>query len=144
MWIQVEALEHHADFRAQPRDLARGGDADAIDHDLAAVDLLQPIDAAKQRALAGPARTANDHDLACLDAQVDIVQHVQRAEVLMDVAELDHSSNWYRGSNQRTTLVIAKQLTKYPAPRIRYSAYGANTAFFVTLTARKKSITPMA
>src|ERR1700744_3215584 len=102
MWIQVEALEHHADFRAQPRDLARGGDTDAVDHNLAAVDLLEPVDAAKQCALAGAAWTADDDDLACLNAEVDIVQHVQRAEVLMDVAEFDHSSNWYRGSNQRT------------------------------------------
>ena len=60
----------------------------SVDEHLACGGLLEPIDAADERGLAG-ARRSDDHELlARLDGQVDILQHVKIAEVLIETADL--------------------------------------------------------
>ena len=53
------------------------------------LDGLQPVDGPAQRRLARPGRTEHDDDLALADRQIDVLQHVQVTEVLVDVAEHD-------------------------------------------------------
>jgi hypothetical protein len=68
---------------------ARGGQRGAVDVDRAGVDGLQPVDRAAQRGLAA-AGGADHHDhLAAPDREVDVLQHVQRAEVLVHTIEDD-------------------------------------------------------
>jgi hypothetical protein len=60
----------------------------AVDDDPALLVLLQRVDAADQRRLARP-RGAADHDPLALDRQVDVAQHVERAEPLVHAPDLD-------------------------------------------------------
>ena len=69
--------------RSRASSLALGGQRLAVDGDLAGVDGLQPVDGAAQRRLPGAGRPDDDHDLAPGDRQVDVLEHVQRAEVLL-------------------------------------------------------------
>jgi hypothetical protein len=87
---QVEVLKHHPDLAADRLDvLDVVVQLDAVDEDMALLVLLEPVDAADHCRLAGPRRPA-DHDLlALLDLQVDVPQHVELAEPLVDVAEDD-------------------------------------------------------
>ena len=65
---QVEVLEHHADLAADLVDVLEVvGQLDAVDDDLALLVLLQPVDAADQRRLAGAGRPADDDPLALVD-----------------------------------------------------------------------------
>jgi hypothetical protein len=87
---QVERLEDHADLGPQPRQgLALLGQRPAVDHDRAGVDGLQPVDRPAQRRLAGPGRPDDHHHLPAADGEVDVLEDVQRTEVLVDVAQLD-------------------------------------------------------
>ena len=59
---EVEVLEHHADFAADLVDaLEVVGELGAVDDDAALLVLLEPVDAADHRRLAGAGRAA-DHD----------------------------------------------------------------------------------
>ena len=98
---QVEALEHHAELRADALDLAAVGrhgvavavglelDLLAVDADQAAGRVFQAVDAAKQRRLAG-ARTADDGDhVAVAGRERDALQHMQLAEFLVQVLDVN-------------------------------------------------------
>ena len=66
---QVEALEDDADVLAQRVHVdAAPGDAVAVDADLAALDRLEPVDAAQQRRLPAARRPDEAHDLVLVDA----------------------------------------------------------------------------
>ena len=68
---QVEALEHHADFAPDLVDAPQiGPEFDAVDDDLAFLELLQRVDAADQRRFARARRTA-DHDALALGRHRD-------------------------------------------------------------------------
>ena len=87
---QVEVLEHHADFAAHLVDLLQVvGELDAVDDDLALLVLLQPVDAADHRRLAGTRRPADDDALAAHDLQVDVLQHVEVAVPFVHGDDLD-------------------------------------------------------
>ena len=87
---QVELLEHHADLAADRRDVPRVlVQLDAVDDDPALVVLLQPVDAADQRRFAGSRRAADHHPLALRDVEVDVAQHVDVAEPLVDALQFD-------------------------------------------------------
>ncbi len=62
----------------------------AVDRDVAAVDLLELVDAAQQGALARPGRAEHDGDLAGGDGQVDAVEHLVLSVALADVVDDDH------------------------------------------------------
>ncbi|MET4831451.1 hypothetical protein ABIF44_000858 [Bradyrhizobium japonicum] len=87
---QIKALEHHADFATHRVDVLEvGPELDAVDDNLALLKLLQRIDAADQRRLAG-ARGAADHDaLALADLEVDVAQHVKLAVPFVEAGNLD-------------------------------------------------------
>ena len=63
---------------------------DAVDPDLARLHRLEVVEAAEERALAGAARSDDYHDLAARDLEAHVVEDVQPAEVLVDVADLNH------------------------------------------------------
>ena len=96
---QVELLEHHADAdagaligdiarRQQPAVVAKAETASADAH-RAGIPVLEMIDAAKQRALAGTARSQQRHDLADADGQIEPVEHGLRAVALAQILDLD-------------------------------------------------------
>jgi hypothetical protein len=87
---EVEALEDHADLGTQlGQRLALCGQRRAVQGDRALVDRLEPVDRAAQRRLARSGR-ADDHDhLALGDSQLDVLEGVQRPEVLLHTAQDD-------------------------------------------------------
>ena len=66
------------------------GEQCAVEVDLAAVDRFETVDRATQRRLAGARRTEKYHHLPGGDVEVDVAQHVQVAEMLVDVLQRDH------------------------------------------------------
>jgi hypothetical protein len=80
---QVEGLEDHADVRPHPGQGATlEGQRLVVDLDRPAVDALQAVDGAAQRALARARGTDHDDDLAGRDVQVDGAQRLEVAERL--------------------------------------------------------------
>ena len=83
---EIVALEHHADAGALAGKLAAGqamapaaasdavAERLAVEPDLAALELLEEIDAAQQRRLARAARADDRHDVARKDVEVDAAQ----------------------------------------------------------------------
>ena len=101
---QVERLEDHADVGAQPgQRLALRGQRLAVEGDRAGVDRLQPVDRPAQRRLARPGRADDHDDLAAVDRQVDVLQDVQLAEVLVDLRRARRAASpaavWARGGD---------------------------------------------
>jgi len=98
---QVEALEHHAEPRADALDLAAVGgravavavalqaDLLAIDADEAAGGVLEAVDAAQQRRLSGTGPADDGHNIAVARRQRYALQHVQFAEFLVQVVDVD-------------------------------------------------------
>ena len=84
-----EVLVDHAD--AQPDRLPRGVDRHrfAVEHDLALVRVVEPVEDVHQRRLAGPVLPEQRVDLAALQLEVDRVVRDQRAEALGDPAQLE-------------------------------------------------------
>ena len=87
---QVERLEHHADLGTQPGQcLPLLGQWLAVEFNGAGVDRLQPVDGAAQGGLTRPGGADHHDDLAPGDGQIDVLEHVQRAEVLVDTLQDD-------------------------------------------------------
>src|SRR5262249_55581951 len=93
---QVEALEDHPDLGSLPRDVLLGvldelavalpvADQVAVDLDPSAVDLLQVVDAAKERRLPPAGGPDDDDDLAASHVERDPAQHLEAAEPLVNV-----------------------------------------------------------
>ncbi len=90
MGEEIEGLEHDADFAPQFVHVdARPRHSVALKHDLAAVNGLQSIDAAKQGGLAAARRTDEADDLVLLDLEIDPAQHGKRTEALLDFSEFE-------------------------------------------------------
>src|SRR5688572_11263820 len=88
---QVEVLEHHPDFAAHLVDLLQVmRQLGAVDYDLAALVLLQAVDAADHGRLAGTGRAAHHDALALVDRQVYVLEDMKLAEPLVDRAHFDH------------------------------------------------------
>jgi hypothetical protein len=113
---QVELLKHHADLAAHLVDLLEIlGQLHAIDDDAAALPVLDAVDAAKQRRFAAARRSANDDALAAHDLEIDIAQHVELAEPLVQTADLDgdgvlgraHVGRDVRPRSLRSSFVVA-------------------------------------
>ena len=107
---QVEVLEHHAHLAPHLVDAAEiAGEFRAVDHDAAALVLLQPVDAADERGLAGAGGPANDDALAPLHVKVHIAKHVKIAEPLV------HGSHF----DCRAPSRVCHSYLRVPAPRRR-------------------------
>ena len=88
---EVERLEDHADVSPQLRKrLALVGEFFAVDGDRPSLEWLESVDRAAERGLARPRRTENDDNLTFADGQIDVFEHVQVAEVLVDPGDDDH------------------------------------------------------
>ena len=71
---QVERLEDHPDVGPELRQLlALGRQQPAVEPDLALVDRLEAVDGPAERRLAGARRSDDDHDLAAIDREVDVL-----------------------------------------------------------------------
>ncbi|MEY9485832.1 hypothetical protein RKD26_001626 [Streptomyces calvus] len=87
---EVEGLEDHPDVGPQPGELlALMGQGLAVDRDRTGVDRLQAVDGAAQGGLPGPGGSDDHDDFAAGDRQVDVLEYVQRAEVLVDILQDD-------------------------------------------------------
>ncbi len=93
---EVELLEDDADPLPDLVDLdASLGDLLALEEDPPALDRLQQVDRAEQRALAAPARADDDEGLARGHLEVDAVEDEVVAEALVDLlAPDDRSPRW--------------------------------------------------
>src|SRR5579883_2968599 len=90
VWIEVERLEHHADALAGMIDVClRTQHVDAVDDDRTRRRLLEPVEAAQQGRLARARRADHEHHLAFGDRQVDTLQDMKGAEVLVDGPRID-------------------------------------------------------
>jgi hypothetical protein len=86
--VRVErvALEHHRQVALrgrQPRDVA------AVEVDAAGAERLEPGDQAQQRRLAAAGRPDEHGELAARDRQVDALDRLDLAELLLDALELE-------------------------------------------------------
>lgn len=72
---QVEALEDHADLAAHLAQLlaAGGGHVPAVDEDLPARGLHQAVDGPEEGGLARTGQADDDHELAVMDGQADVL-----------------------------------------------------------------------
>ena len=81
---QVEMLEHHAHLLAVEVDVHRlAGQIHAVEEDGAGGRLLQHVQAAQQRGLAGTGGADDGHHLALVDVQVTAIQRVNGAVVVL-------------------------------------------------------------
>ena len=93
---EVELLEDHAALHAdlvhvllEAAAVAAAGDVHVADPDLAGRGVLEEVQAAQEGALAGAGRP-DEHDyLALVDLEVDALEHVVPAEVLLQALDLD-------------------------------------------------------
>src|SRR5690606_39064423 len=112
-------LEHDAEIAAEIRN-APGGQAPdvlAVDDGLAARGALDQADELEQGGLAGARMAGDEHHLAALDLEADVLERVVLAGVaLEDVAELDH------GSEAGRTAHDTRKRRRLISPCIRSSA----------------------
>src|SRR6266540_1111961 len=82
---QVELLEHHAHVRAQAGQLpALARQRPAVEQDGAVVDRFQTVDRPAQGGLARAGGAEHDDDIAGVDLEVDVLEHVKLTEMLVD------------------------------------------------------------
>src|SRR5581483_9679117 len=82
---ELEVLEHHSDSPPDVRQVGLAvGDLDVVEEDLAVLRLLEPVQTAKQRALAGAARADDADDLAAANGEVHVAQHLEVAEAFAE------------------------------------------------------------
>src|SRR5205085_11201589 len=106
---QIELLEYHADLAADGLDVLHiRGQLYAGDEDLAALMLLQPIDAADHRRFARARRPADDDPLAPADVEVDVPEDVEVAVPFVDAAQLDDRRSRSRVGHRRRPLLNSR------------------------------------
>ena len=87
---QVERLEHHAHFRTQFGEfLAFLRQRFAVDADIAGIDGFQTVDGAAHRGFARAGRSDDDEHLAFAYGEVDVLEHMQIAIMLLDMGQFD-------------------------------------------------------
>ena len=87
---QVVLLKHHADLQPEAAQVGMACvDALAVDADRSRIDALQSVERAQQRALSGTAAADDRDDLARFDIQIDTLQDVRRAELLVQLRDFN-------------------------------------------------------
>ena len=66
-----------------------GAELHPLDDDAAALPILEPIDAAKERGLAAARRAADNDAFPPRDLEVDIPEHVKDTEPFVETGDLD-------------------------------------------------------
>ena len=88
---QVEGLEHEPEPAADlDRVAVRVGDHPPVEQDVAVVDVVEQVDAAQQRRLAGAGGADQRDRLVLADLEVDPAQHLGLAVGLGDALDLEH------------------------------------------------------
>ncbi len=75
--------------RSWARALPSSGSGLAVDRDRARLEGVEPVDRTAERRLARPGWTDDHDDLTFADREVDVFEHVQLAEVLVDAPKDD-------------------------------------------------------
>src|SRR3546814_5759025 len=89
---EIELLEYHAGFLAdQPNLRAAGLHADAVDDEIAAVDLLQRVDAAQQCRLAGTGGADEHHHFAGLDGEIHLAKSEEHTSELQSLMRISYA-----------------------------------------------------
>src|SRR5215471_7028298 len=86
---QVELLKYHSDFTpdgVNTPDVV--GERHSVDNDLAALEILNPVDTAQQGRLARTGRSTDHNALAATDLEIDVGQHMKRAEPFVQAGDL--------------------------------------------------------
>ena len=86
---QVEMLEHHAHLLAHMVNVVVGHGL-AVEDDLAAVRLFQPVQAAQERGFSAAGGADQHHAVAFVNGQVYAFQHLQTAVILFQSFNVDH------------------------------------------------------
>lgn len=90
MCEQVELLKHHTQLGAHAgKVFAFLRKRLTFDEDLARVDGLQAVDGSAHGRLARARGSDHNDDLTAVDREIDVVENVQIAIVLIDVLELN-------------------------------------------------------
>ena len=97
MGKQVEMLEHHSDVSPHLLDrLHVIVDFHAVNDDPPFLVLLQPIDATNKGRFSRPRRPADDDAFTRKDFEIDVAQHMEAAEPLVDADELNRCPRHHR------------------------------------------------
>ncbi len=117
---QVERLEHHPDVPSDGVDVGiGGGHGDAVEGDLAGVDVGEAVDTPQQRRLAAPRRPDEDLGVALVHPEADAVEDPLVAVGFHDVVDLEETAHepspvgtWYWAFTQSRPRFVAKVSTK--------------------------------
>src|SRR4029450_464466 len=110
----VEGLAYHPPLGAQLDQVgAVSRDRLPVHPDLALLDGLEAVHASDQGALARPGGSADHDDLAGVDAQVDVGEHVVVADPLVDRVERDRGSHGVPGYSMTSS--TSPGFTGWPA-----------------------------
>src|SRR6266446_2787434 len=113
--IEVEGLEHHADALARMVDVGSGIEhVDAVDHHRAGGRLLQPVEAAQQGRLARAGRADHEHQLALGHREIDALQDMKGAEMLVDRAGVNDG---FHGSADLQVRIMSMRKSGPGGPR---------------------------
>ena len=97
MGKQVELLKHHTSILAQvPELLGILVNLDAIDDQPPRIVPLQPVETADQRGFTRPGRTADHHLLTRAHGEIDVLQSVEMAIVLVEMGDPEESQAMYK------------------------------------------------
>jgi hypothetical protein len=86
MGIEGVALEHHGDVARLGRQVRHVA---TLDHDPPGVRRLQPCQEPQQGRFSATRRPDQDQELAIADGEIDVVQHANGAEALLQADDVD-------------------------------------------------------
>src|SRR5262249_38684212 len=102
---QIELLEHHPDFTAHLVDRPEiVGQLGAVYNDAATLPVLDAVDAAEQGRLAASGRPAHDDPFTARDPEIDVAEHVERAEPFVELDDFDRDLAIGRAHVEHATL----------------------------------------
>jgi hypothetical protein len=92
MRIQIEMLEHHTDIAPDLVDIGLlVAQPDAVHDQFPVRNRFQPVDATDERAFAGAGRPDYDDDLAGMDGQINVFEHMEMPVMLVDLMKPYHT-----------------------------------------------------
>ncbi|MCY1228648.1 hypothetical protein D9M72_409750 [compost metagenome] len=102
MGKEIEGLEHHSDVGPQLGEfLAFLREFLTVDGDLAVIDRLQTVDGPAESRFTGTGRSDDHNNFALADVEVDVLQYVQLAVVLVHGFQGDERIAGHLSSHKR-------------------------------------------
>jgi hypothetical protein len=103
---EIEGLEHHSDLGAQAgKLLAFLGELCPSMRILARINAFKPVDGAAHRRFSRAGRPHHDQHLALVHADVDVLEHMELAKMLLDMGKL---YKWTAGLPRLRTLLRSR------------------------------------